>query len=112
MRMSVIFYLYIVLISLTVFGRVAYVVHDRTFEQIDPTAAFNGTEMELAATSLARNGFIGQLYGHSSGKSAHVAPLYVLLLAGLYWIFGWNTSAGRLAQEVCAIIATTLGIAL
>jgi hypothetical protein len=109
MRMSVI--LYIVLISLTAFGRVAYVVHYRTFEQIRPNS-----EMELAAASLAQNGFIGQTYNNSpsdsSAKSAHVAPLYVLLLAGLYWIFGWNTSAGRLAQEVCAIIATILGIAL
>jgi hypothetical protein len=105
MRMRVI--LYVVLCSITVFGRVAYVVHDRTFEQIEAPQ-----EMERAAISLVREGFIGQVYSDSTGESAHLSPLYPLLLAGLYRIFGWYTSTGRLAQEVCAIMATTLSISL
>ena len=101
--------LYIVLCTLTVFVRVAYIIHDRTFEQLD-----TGQEMELAAISLAREGYIGVYHNSSgsAGKSAHVAPIYLLFLGTLYWLFGWNTSTGRVAQEVCAIIATTLSIAL
>ena len=86
--------------------RVAYVVHDRTFTVIP------GAEMEIAAASLAREGVLGNFYGPTSGPSADMAPLYAVGLAALYKLFGWDTIAGRVAQETCAIAATTFTILL
>ncbi len=98
--------LLICLILVTISGRIAYLVHDQTFREL------NGAEVERAAASLARDGTISRIYSDDTGKSAHVSPLYPLLLAGLYRVFGWNTIAGRVAQELCAIAATTAGVVL
>lgn len=70
------------------------------------------SEMERAATTLASKGFIGNVYSDSSGKSAHVGPLYAAFLAGIYIVFGWDTVAGRVFQELFAIVATMIGICL
>jgi hypothetical protein len=85
---------------------VAYVIHDQTFTSV------SGAEMERAAASLAQHGFLGNVYSPSSGPSAHVAPLYPTLLAGVYRALGWDTQTGRMAQEGLAIAATTLSVAL
>jgi hypothetical protein len=69
-------------------------------------------EMERAAASLAVNGFIGDTFGDSTGKSAHVAPLYPFLLAGIYLITGTHTRAAAIAQGLLTITATTIGILL
>jgi len=98
--------LLVCLILVTVLGRATYLAHDQTF--LDLRAG----EMERAASSLVQDGTISRIYSDETGKSAHVAPLYPFLLAGLYKIFGWNTVAGRMAQEALAVLATTIGIAL
>jgi hypothetical protein len=98
--------LYILVGFLSVAIRFGYLLHDQTFRQT------SGLEMERAAAALAREGTIGDVYPGVTGKSAHVSPLYPVLLAGLYRAFGSGTIAGRLAQEACATAATTAGILL
>lgn len=85
-------------------SRGAYVIHDRTF------TSTRGAELERAAASLAREGTLGNIYGAASGPSAHVAPLYPVLLAGVYAVFGWTTQAGRVVQEILATTATAIGL--
>lgn|GEM_PF-1864702 len=72
----------------------------------------NADEMQRAAISLAKNGYIGDIFVGSPGKSAHVAPMYAAILGCIYYIFGWNTVAGRFAQDVSAAIITSIGIGL
>jgi len=114
----------------TVAVRVAYIVYDKPYYRIGGTEGQQVTvdsgldarpagwepspavEIERAAANIARAGEIGNIYSNASGKSAHVSPLYPLFLGGLYWVFGWKTVAGRLAQELCAIAVTMYGFAL
>jgi hypothetical protein len=72
----------ILLIIVAISGRIAYLLYEQAFRQPP------GTEMERAAVSLAREGSIAHIYSAETGKSAHVSPLYPLLLAGLYRVFG------------------------
>jgi hypothetical protein len=72
----------------------------------------HAAELERAAANIAREGSMGRVFSDRSGASAHLAPLYPLFLGGLYRIFGWDTVAGRWAQEVCAVAATTAAFAL
>lgn len=97
-------YLLLCLIALSL--RLAYIIHDRTFD--DPARG----ELERAAANLASQGSFANAYSPTSGPTAHVAPLYPLFLAGLYRVFGWNSLAGVLAEEFCSIACTTAGLAL
>jgi hypothetical protein len=92
--------------ALVIGSRVAYVVRNESYKNVEPH------EMEQTAVTLVRKGYLGDPYLGASGKSAHVAPLYPVLLAGVYRIFGWDTSRGRLVQELLAILVTTIGILL
>src|SRR5262249_13414177 len=69
-------------------------------------------ELERGAATLAREGALGNVFSDHSGKSAHVAPLYPAFLAVVYATFGSDTPAGRLVQELFALLATSVGIAL
>ena len=86
--------------------RLAYVltfhVYDNRFK----------AEMERAAGCLVQEGFLGNVYGSDTGPSAHVAPIYATMLAGIYWCLGPDTMAGRLGQEMLGILGTTTAIAL
>jgi hypothetical protein len=97
---------YLLLCMIALAGRAAYVIHDRSFDHP------RRDELERAAISLARHGSLANVYSETSGPSAHVAPLYPLLLAGLYRVFGWDTVAAILAQEFCAVAVTTAGFML
>lgn len=99
--------LYLALCVFVVTSRMAYVAYDQTF-----TNVFGGAEIERAAASLARDGSIGSVYSDRSGPSAHVVPLYPLLLGAVYWLFGWNTETGRIVQELLSSAATAAGIAM
>jgi hypothetical protein len=88
-------------------GRLVYILHFRTYLTIGA-----GGEMEHAAVTLARYGFLGDAFGPGTGPTAHLVPLYPMLLAGIYRILGWDTLQGRLIQELLAIAATSAGIAL
>ena len=98
--------LYIALCALSVGVRVAYISYNQSY--LDMGSA----ELELSAVSLAKEGTISNIYSADSGKSAHVSPLYPFFLSGLYRIFGSDTVAGRIFQELCAILATTVGFVL
>jgi hypothetical protein len=93
---------YALLILLAVTVRAVYVVHDRSFLETGSKA-----EVERVASDVAHAGELGNAYSDTSGKTAHVSPLYPLFLGGLYWAFGLDTVASRTAQGVCSIIATT-----
>ena len=59
-------------------------------------------EVERSAACLATNGFLGDpYYGHGE-PSAHVAPLYPALLAGVYFVLGAGY-AGHLCQAAVTI---------
>ena len=63
----------------------------------------------------AKDGYLGHIFEPQSWdgtRSAHVAPLYPMMVASMFRIFGFNTFAGRAAQEALAIIGTVLGFAL
>ena len=109
MLMSTRIWAYVALVLLSVVVRVAWIVHARPFEEPQ------GAEMELAARSLAQHGYIGHIFEPQSlngTRSAHVAPLYPMMVGSMFRLFGWNTFPGRAAQEALAIIGTVLGFAL
>lgn len=93
------------LILVSASTRIAYLIYRQAY--LEPA----GGEVLRAARSLARNGTIERLYSDESGASAHVAPLYPLLLAGLFRIFGTG-AAGVLAGSICGAFAATAAIAL
>lgn len=85
--------------------RAAYVLHTRTDQQ--PFFL----EMELAGISLAEHGYLGNVYAEDSGPSAHVSPLYAMLLAAFHGLLGPRSSAAVLCQQFFAITVTALIIA-
>lgn len=86
--------------------RLIYIFKARDFDNMATD------EMQRAAISFARDGYIGDIFVGSPGKSAHVAPLYPALLGCLYYIFGWDTISGRIAQGLAVTIATVITISL
>jgi hypothetical protein len=68
-------------------------------------------EVERSAACLAHNGFLGDPFPGYGLPSAHVAPLYPTVLAGMYVVFG-DGWAGHLAQSLFAIAITEIGICL
>lgn len=69
------------------------------------------TEVERIALSLATTGVFGDPYRIPTGPTAHHAPLYPLLLGGLYSLFGTG-AGGRLAQVLFNACAASLQYAL
>ena len=69
-------------------------------------------EMERAAVSWADTGRIGDIYEYGTGDSAHVAPLYPVLLGTAYRIVGSTGQMAQLTQQILVTFATALGIAL
>jgi hypothetical protein len=69
-----------------------------------------GGELERAAMNFTKEGFLGNVYSDISGKSAHSAPLYPSLLAGIYYIFGWDTISGLIIQRLLITTITVISI--
>jgi hypothetical protein len=69
-------------------------------------------ELERAAASLAERGALADVFGEGSGPTAHVAPFYAYVLAGVYRIFGLPQHSGRLPQQILAIAVSSLRLAL
>jgi hypothetical protein len=86
--------------------RLTYVLIKRAY--LEPGAA----EMERAAANLARTGVLGNVYSSDSGPSAHVSPLYPLMLSLIYRLFGSDNWMGRLAQELFGVTLSSLTITL
>jgi hypothetical protein len=78
-----------------------------------PPAAWAGMENERVAVALMRgDGWADPYAAGTTGPTAHVAPLYPLLLAGLYRLCGtYETATGRLAQQ-CFSLAVAICVLL
>jgi hypothetical protein len=68
-------------------------------------------EVERTAACMAQKGFLGEPYPGYSKPSAHVAPLYPTVLAGIYSLIGIGR-AGHLVQSILSILVTGIGISL
>ena len=64
-------------------------------------------ELERTAISLATTGVFGNPYMIPTGATAHVAPGYTLILAGIFRVFGTGT-AGALVRTVVAVAVSSL----
>ena len=82
-----------------------------TLHKIRPDAF--GAECESVAKSLMRGDGWSDAYGPGTGPTAHVSPIYPLLLHSLYRVFGaYDTPTGRLAQQYCSLGVAVLVILL
>jgi hypothetical protein len=97
----------ITLFALAFSVRLAYVLIAHTSSNL-----LGGCEMERAAKGLAFQGDIVDAYGPHTGPTAHVAPLYPMVLAQVYRVFGYKTFTGNFVQQLLAILATSLGLGL
>jgi hypothetical protein len=78
-----------------------------------PPEVWGGSENERVAAALARGRGWCDAFAAGTGPTAHVAPLYPLLLSGIYRLCGtYQTPAGRLAQASLAIAGSTLVVLL
>src|SRR5262249_43361897 len=76
-----------------------------------PEAPWVGTENERVAAALAKGKGFCDAFGAGTGPTAHVSPLYPLLLSGVYRWFGtYETATGRLAQKCLAVFVATIAV--
>lgn len=68
-------------------------------------------EMERAAQSWASTGVLANPYATPTGPTAHVAPVYPILLGTLYRIFGTGPE-GQFAQSILSCVLCALRSAL
>jgi hypothetical protein len=87
--------------------RTGYILYFQTFQHIS-----GGCEMERAARAFACKGAMADVYGPETGPSAHLAPLYPLLLGGIYRLFGFPGWGANLTQELLAAFTTATAIGL
>jgi hypothetical protein len=84
----------------------------KTLRQI-PEAAWFGTENERVAAALAQGRGFAEAFGPGTPPTAHLAPLYPLLLSGLYRLCGsYQTLSGRMTQQALSITLATLVLLL
>lgn len=90
------------LIFATALGvRLAIVFLTRTYSHIE------STEVVRVATSLARHGTFANAYGPNTGVTAHVSPLYPILLSVIFRVLDTGV-AGEIAQEVFSCLLASL----
>jgi len=65
------------------------------------------TEIVRVATSLATHGTFADAFGPGTGSTAHVSPLYPMLLSLIFRIFGTGL-AGEIAQEIFSSVIASL----
>lgn len=70
-----------------------------------------GAELERAARSLAEQHVFGNPFAIPTGPTAHPAPAYAILLAGVYALFG-NTVAAEAVKQAFSSLAASLEYAL
>src|SRR5271155_2895798 len=72
-----------------------------------------GTENERVAAALAAGNGWSDAFDTGTGPTAHVAPLYPLVLSGIYRLCGdYETATGLLAQRSLSIALATLVLLL
>jgi hypothetical protein len=62
-------------------------------------------EAVAAASNLAREGAFANIHGKDSGSTAHLSPLYPLLMAGTFRLLGVGTPGANLVNCCYAILA-------
>jgi hypothetical protein len=78
-----------------------------------PVSQWRSTENERVGRALARGQGWADAFGPGTGPTAHLAPLYPLLLSGLYRLVGTSeTAAGRWTQCGLSIALATLALLL
>ena len=65
------------------------------------------TEVVRVAASLARHGTFANAYGPNTGPTAHVSPLYPLVLSLIFRALGTGM-AGEIAQEILSCLFASL----
>jgi hypothetical protein len=98
----------VLLVVLACAGRAVYAYPELLARARAPVHA----ELELSAIHLAQNGTLGNVYYEPTGPTAHVSPLYPLVLAGLYLVCTPGSLPALLVQSALAIAATAAGLAL
>jgi len=68
-------------------------------------------ELEWLAISISQFGVYGNAFDYESGPTAHFAPIYPLLLAGLYKVFGVD-EIGELSRQIVNTIFIAIHYAL
>ncbi len=82
--------------------KMAYVIN------ADNHGRWPGGEMERGANSFARNGYIGDVFGENTGKTAHLSPVYPIFLGTLHKIACPGSESAILLQGVTSCIFTSL----
>ena len=59
-------------------------------------------ESGLAAINLLKTGIIGNPYPFPTGPTAHVSPVLVMYLAGVFAAFGPNSASARIVLSILA----------
>jgi hypothetical protein len=86
-------------------------VHLPKLQQVGPDGF--GAECDSVAKSLALGNGWSDSYGPESGPTAHVAPVYPLILQFVYRAFGtFETVEGRRAQQYCSLGVAILAMLL
>ena len=84
-----------------------------SFLRSDLDEPIPSSEVEAVAVSLARGQGFCNAFGSDTGPTAHVAPLYPLLLAGLYRLTeGSDARTIRMVQGALTIAAATAALLL
>jgi hypothetical protein len=87
-------------------------VRVQTMRQLPP-GVWHGTENERVAVSLTQGRGWSDAFAAGSGPTAHLAPLYPLLLSGVYRLFGtYETASGQMAQQGLSLTIATLVVLL
>jgi len=91
----------LVILSLMV-ASLAIALRLPVLQKVQPDAF--GAENDRVARSLAQGHGWSDAYAPGTGPTAHVSPLYPLLLQSLYRVFGtFESATGRLAQQYCSL---------
>lgn len=85
--------------------RLCLIVLTRPYASIEPF------EMVRVAMVLASRGEYADPYAVPTGPTAHVAPGYTLILAGIYYVFG-NTLTAEIVKEMLSITIVSAQYAL
>ncbi len=75
-------------------------------------APWGGAEMVRAARSWAQEGRLAHVFSDHTGDSAHVAPVYPILLGTVYRLVGWEGRSAGWGQAMIAVIPTVVSVSL
>jgi hypothetical protein len=85
--------------------RLALVFGTKSYLQVEHT------EIVRVATSLARHSAFADAFGPHTGRTAHVSPLYPIVLSVVFRVFGTGL-AGEIAQEILSSLIASLTYAI